>query len=75
MTNPRKPLVLKCPVCSAGFRSVPQCPRCGTDLWALMRLAAQAWRLRQRSRAALRDGDLTQALRWHAAAERVQRCG
>ena len=73
MTNPRKPLVLKCPVCSAGFRGAMHCSRCGTDLSALMQLAARAWQLRQRTRQALLAGDLGQAFRWHAAAERLQR--
>ncbi len=42
---------LKCPVCAAGFRGVEICPRCGTDLGHVMRIAARAWALRQKSRA------------------------
>ena len=37
--------VLKCPVCAAGFRGMETCPRCGTDLRALMLIAARAWSL------------------------------
>jgi predicted amidophosphoribosyltransferase len=63
---------LKCPVCSAGFRNVGTCPRCGTDLTMLMQLAARAWALRQLSRASLMDGDLPAALRYSAAAARIK---
>ena len=62
---------LKCPVCGARFRGSATCSRCGTDLTGLMRLAARAWALRQRCRAALMAGDLAAALHWDGAARRL----
>ena len=50
---------LACPTCRAAWRGVATCPRCGTDLTALMRVAVRAWELRQAARAALRAGDRT----------------
>jgi predicted amidophosphoribosyltransferase len=61
--NSIPPVALKCPVCGAGFRGTESCSRCGTDLVPLMRVAARAWVLRQRSRELLRSGDLYQAMR------------
>src|ERR687887_2489648 len=46
-----------CPTCRAAWRGVATCPRCGTDLTALMRVAVRAWELRQATRAALCAGD------------------
>lgn len=46
-----------CPVCRARFRGTSECSRCGADLTVLMKLLAQAWRLRQDSRQAIREGD------------------
>src|SRR5919198_1968019 len=52
-----------CPTCRAAWRGVATCPRCGTDLTALMRVAVRAWELRQAARAALCAGDrATEAL-------------
>ena len=34
---------LRCPTCRATWRGVSVCPRCGTDLGPLMRVAARAW--------------------------------
>ena len=48
---------MACPTCRAAWRGVPTCPRCGTDLTALMRVAVRAWELRQATRAALCAGD------------------
>ncbi len=48
---------LSCPVCRARFRHSRACPRCGTELTALMVLAGRAYRLRRASVAALRAGD------------------
>lgn len=62
---------LSCPVCGARFRGGPACSRCGSDLRALMRIAAQAWQARQRCRIALRDGNLDLALRWSEAARQL----
>jgi hypothetical protein len=46
-----------CPTCRAVWRGVATCPRCGTDLTALMRVAVKAWELRQAARAALCASD------------------
>src|SRR5919201_5095654 len=48
---------MACPTCRAAWRGVATCPRCGTDLTALMRVAVRAWELRQAARAALCAGD------------------
>jgi hypothetical protein len=48
---------MACPTCRAAWRGVATCPRCGTDLMALMRVAARAWELRQATRAALCAGN------------------
>jgi hypothetical protein len=48
---------LQCPTCRTAWRSASTCPRCGTDLTALMRVALRAWELRQAARAALRAGN------------------
>lgn len=63
---------MKCPVCSAAFRSVETCPRCGTNLQPLMRIAARAWALRQVSHRNLLEGNLADALRCSAAARQLQ---
>ena len=65
----------KCPVCNASFRGVTVCPRCGTDLTLIMRLAARAWALGQKSKSTILDGDLNAAMRYSAAAWRIQRQG
>jgi predicted amidophosphoribosyltransferase len=43
----------RCPTCRAPWRGATACPRCGTDLGPLMRVAARAWELRAAARAAL----------------------
>src|SRR5499425_2385775 len=48
---------MACPTCRAAWRGVATCPRCGTDLTAVMRVALRAWELRQATRAALCAGD------------------
>ena len=73
MSESPRPIVLKCPVCSASFRGATNCSRCGTDLSPLMQLAARAWRARRRSREALLAGDLDEALRWSAQSRRLHR--
>jgi hypothetical protein len=47
----------RCPTCRAPWRGVTICPRCGSDLTAIMRVAAKAWELREAARAALCAGD------------------
>ncbi|MBI3326333.1 MAG: hypothetical protein HYZ81_06480 [Nitrospinae bacterium] len=49
--------VFHCPTCRAPWRGVTICPRCGSDLAALMRVAVKAWELREAARAALCAGD------------------
>jgi predicted amidophosphoribosyltransferase len=49
--------VLRCPTCRTPWRSVTTCPRCGSDLSAIMRVAVKAWELREAARAALCAGD------------------
>jgi predicted amidophosphoribosyltransferase len=49
--------VLHCPTCRAPWRGITICPRCGSDLAALMRVAVKAWELREAARAALCAGD------------------
>ena len=48
---------MACPTCRAAWRGIATCPRCGTDLTALMRVAVRAWELRQAARAAFCAGD------------------
>ena len=48
---------LRCPTCRASWRGVTICPRCGSDLTAIMRVAVKAWKLREAARAALCAGD------------------
>ncbi len=42
-----------CPTCRTTWRGVTSCPRCGSDVAALMRVAVKAWELREAARAAL----------------------
>jgi hypothetical protein len=49
--------VFRCPTCRTPWRGVTVCPRCGSDLTAIMRVAMKAWELREAARAALRAGD------------------
>ena len=39
--------VLRCPTCRTPWRGVTVCPRCGSDLTAIMRVALKAWELRE----------------------------
>jgi predicted amidophosphoribosyltransferase len=50
---------MACPTCRAAWRGATACPRCGTDLTVLMRVAVRAWELRQAARAALCAGNRT----------------
>lgn len=43
----------RCPTCRAPWRGATACPRCGTDLGPVMRVAARARELREAARAAL----------------------
>jgi predicted amidophosphoribosyltransferase len=62
---------LKCPVCQARFRGARVCSRCGANLEPIMRLALQAWRLREAARRAVLRGAFGQALLLARAAEQV----
>jgi len=70
-----KPADSKCPVCGAGFRGAGVCPRCGTNLEPVMRIAARAWALRNASRVKLRAGDLAGAIRCSNHAWELQHRG
>src|SRR5262245_14911331 len=50
-------VAMACPTCRAAWRGAITCPRCSTDLTALMGVAIRAWELRQATRAALCAGD------------------
>jgi hypothetical protein len=50
---------MACPTCRAAWRGATACPRCGTDLTALMRVAVRARELRQAACAALCAGNRT----------------
>ena len=52
-------VAMACPTCRAAWRGAITCPRCSTDLTALMGVAIKAWKLRQATRAALCAGDRT----------------
>jgi predicted amidophosphoribosyltransferase len=47
----------RCPTCRGPWRGAAICPRCGSDLIAIMRLAAKAWELREAAREALCAGE------------------
>ena len=64
---------MKCPVCQARFRGVRVCSRCGADLERLMRLAVQAWRLRESARRFAGAGDFGEALALVEEAQGIQR--
>ncbi|MGE3540511.1 MAG: hypothetical protein AB7N91_24105 [Candidatus Tectimicrobiota bacterium] len=67
-----------CPTCRTAWRGEALCPRCGTELTALMQVAVQAWSLRQAARAALCEGNRpAEALALAQAACRLQNtpCG
>ncbi len=53
---------MTCPTCRAPWRERPECPRCGSDLAPLMRVAAAAWRRRRAALRALAAGADREAL-------------
>ena len=61
-----------CPVCQARFRGSETCSRCGADLSPLLLLSAHAFRLRQKARALLLQGDFRQAFTCVEEAERIR---
>lgn len=64
---------MTCPTCRAPWRESPECPRCGSDLTALMRLAAAAFHHRKAATAALTTGRLSEALHHANEANRLHR--
>jgi hypothetical protein len=62
---------LPCPTCRAPWRGVSVCPRCGTDLGGLMRVAVRAWQFREAARAALDTGHGPEAADLAGAALRL----
>jgi predicted amidophosphoribosyltransferase len=62
----------RCPVCQARFRGARTCSRCGADLTRPMLLAAEAWRLRERARAAVASGEFERGYELAAQAQDVR---
>lgn len=62
-----------CPACRARYRGRGECPRCGADLTALMRLVVEAWEQRERARSAVLRGEYPAALRHAARAQQLHR--
>lgn len=71
-TLPEASAPVICPVCRARFRGAETCSRCGADLGPLLLLSAHAFRLRQRARGHLRQGNFLQALACAVEAERLR---
>lgn len=63
----------RCPVCQARFRGARVCSRCGADLGCPMRLAAEAWHLREAARLAFAKGDFAATVEAAAQAQEIQR--
>lgn len=64
---------MSCPTCRAPWREQTECPRCGSDLAPLMRVAAAAWRHRAAAADALAGGLWGEALHHAREANRLQR--
>jgi len=62
----------RCPVCQARFRGAAVCSRCGADLTRPMRIAAEAWRLREAARGAIKAGEFGRALELAGTAQEAQ---
>ncbi len=62
----------RCPVCQARFRGAAVCSRCGADLARVMRIAAEAWRLREAARQALMAGEFGLAFQLAGRAQGAQ---
>lgn len=60
-----------CPACGAGWRGTAICSRCGAELSVVMGLALAAFRLRERSRRLLIEGDVEGAAALAGEAERL----
>ena len=66
-------MTLTCPTCRAPWRETTECPRCGSDLAPLMRIAVAAWRHRRAAIAALAAGKGGEALDHASEAMALQR--
>lgn len=64
---------MTCPTCRAPWRETTECPRCGSDLTPIMRIAAAAWRHRRAAIAALAAGKSGEALVHASEAMALQR--
>lgn len=62
-----------CPTCRSPWREIAECPRCGSDLESLMRVAAAAFRHRRAAFAALAAGADHEALTHALEAMSLQR--
>jgi rRNA maturation endonuclease Nob1 len=64
---------MRCPTCGARWRERTECPRCGSDLAPLMRVAAAAWRHRVAALEALHEGRVEEGLHHIREASRLHR--
>lgn len=64
---------MRCPTCNTAWREQPECPRCGSDLVPLMRVAAEAWRHRVNAADSLVGEHWSEALHHAQKASRLQR--
>jgi hypothetical protein len=64
---------MTCPTCRASWRERTECPRCGSDLAPLMRIAAAAWRHGRAAVTALAAGNVPDALAHALEARTLQR--
>lgn len=64
---------MRCPTCRAAWREAPECPRCGSDLTPLMRVAAAAFHHRTAAGEALNAGRWSDALHHANEANRLHR--
>jgi hypothetical protein len=64
---------MRCPTCRTSWREAPECPRCGSDLAPLMRLAAAAFHHRTAAIEALTAGRWSEARHHANEANRLHR--
>ena len=64
---------MRCPTCRAPWREAPECPRCGSDLTPLMRVAATALHHRTAAAEALAAERWGDALHHASEANRLHR--
>lgn len=66
---------MSCPTCRSPWRETTECPRCGSDLAPIMRIAAAAWRHRRTAIAALAAGNPGDAMHHAREANWLHRTG